>query len=230
MQVDCSLLFLRQIYRSARNFIQISFWIRRARHKKKFLTKDLAEAHAGLVTQIEDERDRVCPLLEKRRIAHTVARTKILVAVVHAIISTYRRDKEARGLLDFGDLIVATRKLLKRTEASWVLEKLDRGIDHILVDEAQDTSPEQWDILEAIAEEFTAGRGQREITRTFFAVGDEKQSIFSFQGARPDQKRPSTYLKRSSCAALSAPALPLWLLSIIFFRWPPISRACPRTN
>ncbi len=154
--------------------------------QKKFLTKDLAEAHAGLVTQIEDERDRVCPLLEKRRIAHTVARTKILVAVVHAIISTYRRDKEARGLLDFGDLIVATRKLLKRTEASWVLEKLDRGIDHILVDEAQDTSPEQWDILEAIAEEFTAGRGQREITRTFFAVGDEKQSIFSFQGARPD--------------------------------------------
>ena len=154
--------------------------------QKKFLTKDLAEAHTGLVTQIENERDRVCSLLEKRRIAHTVARTKILVAVVYAIISTYRREKEARGLLDFGDLIVATRKLLKRTEASWVLEKLDRGIDHILVDEAQDTSPEQWDILEAIAEEFTAGRGQREVVRTFFAVGDEKQSIFSFQGARPD--------------------------------------------
>jgi ATP-dependent helicase/nuclease subunit A len=154
--------------------------------QKKFLTKDLAEAHAGLVTQIENERDRVFPLLEKRRIAHTVARTKVLVAVVYAIISTYRREKEARGLLDFGDLIVATRKLLKRTEASWVLEKLDRGIDHILVDEAQDTSPEQWDILESIAEEFTAGRGQREVVRTFFAVGDEKQSIFSFQGARPD--------------------------------------------
>jgi len=154
--------------------------------QKKFLTKNLAGANPDIVASLEDERDRVCALLEKRRVAHTVARTKILIAVVHAIIATYRREKEARGLLDFGDLIVATRKLLKRTDASWVLEKLDRGIDHILVDEAQDTSPAQWDILDAIAEEFTAGRGQREVTRTFFAVGDEKQSIFSFQGARPD--------------------------------------------
>ena len=154
--------------------------------QKKFLTKELADSHADIVAKLEEERDRVCALLDKRRIAHTVARTKILVAVVHAIIVTYRREKEARGLLDFGDLIVATRKLLKRTHTSWVLEKLDRGIDHILVDEAQDTSPEQWDILETIAEEFTAGRGQRDLTRTFFAVGDEKQSIFSFQGARPD--------------------------------------------
>lgn len=154
--------------------------------QKKFLTKDLRHDFPAIVTSLEEERDRVCALLEKRRIAHTVARTKILVAVVHAIIATYKREKEARGLLDFGDLIVATRKLLKRTDASWVLEKLDRGIDHILVDEAQDTSPEQWDILEAIAAEFTAGHGQRNVPRTFFAVGDEKQSIFSFQGARPD--------------------------------------------
>ena len=152
----------------------------------KLISAALKKIYPDLLTRLEAERDRIIPLLEKRKIAHTVARTKILLSVVHAIIATYRREKEARGLLDFGDLIVATRKLLKRTEASWVLEKLDRGIDHILVDEAQDTSPEQWDILETIAEEFTAGRGQREITRTFFAVGDEKQSIFSFQGARPD--------------------------------------------
>ncbi len=152
----------------------------------KLISAALKKIYPDLLARFESERERITPLLEKRRIAHTVARTKVLVAVVYAIISTYRREKEARGLLDFGDLIVATRKLLKRTEASWVLEKLDRGIDHILVDEAQDTSPEQWDILESIAEEFTAGRGQREVVRTFFAVGDEKQSIFSFQGARPD--------------------------------------------
>ena len=59
------------------------------------------------------------------------------------------------------------------------------GIDHIPVDEAQDTSPQQWEILQKIAEEFTAGGGQRDKMRTFFAVGDEKQSIFSFQGAAP---------------------------------------------
>ena len=106
-----------------------------------------------------------------------------LLTIVREILHAYRTEKEARGLLDFGDLIVATRRLLKRTDAGWVLHKLDRGIDHILVDEAQDTSPEQWDILEAIAHEFTDGAGQRNVHRTFFAVGDEKQSIYSFQGA-----------------------------------------------
>ena len=152
----------------------------------KLVSKDLQKTNPDLLGRLEAERERVFPLLEKRKIAHTVARTRVLLAVIQAIIATYRREKEARGLLDFGDLIVATRKLLKRTAASWVLHKLDRGIDHILVDEAQDTSPEQWDILKTISDEFTSGTGQREVTRTFFAVGDEKQSIFSFQGARPD--------------------------------------------
>lgn len=152
----------------------------------KLVSKDLQKSEPDLLPRLERERDRIYPLLEKRKIAHTVARTKILIAVIQAIIAGYRREKEARGLLDFGDLIIATRKLLKRTAASWVLHKLDRGIDHILVDEAQDTSPEQWDILKTIADEFTSGAGQRDVTRTFFAVGDEKQSIFSFQGARPD--------------------------------------------
>ena len=71
--------------------------------------------------------------------------------------------------------------------------KLDRGVDHVLIDEAQDTSPKQWDIVERIIAEFTTGEGAREgIRRTVFAVGDEKQSIFSFQGAAPrefDERR-----------------------------------------
>ena len=66
-----------------------------------------------------------------------------------------------------------------------MLFKLDRGIDHILVDEAQDTSTEQWQVVEALAQEFFTGLGQRECVRTLFAVGDEKQSIYSFQGAAP---------------------------------------------
>ena len=69
--------------------------------------------------------------------------------------------------------------------AAWVLYKLDGGIDHILVDEAQDTSPAQWADRRALAEEFFAGAAQRERLRTLFAVGDEKQSIYSFQGAAP---------------------------------------------
>ena len=66
-----------------------------------------------------------------------------------------------------------------------MLYKLDGGLDHILVDEAQDTSPAQWDVIRALAEEFFAGAGAREVARTLFAVGDEKQSIYSFQGAAP---------------------------------------------
>ena len=94
--------------------------------------------------------------------------------------------KTARGALDFEDLVVKTVALLARADASrWVHYKLDRGLDHILVDEAQDTSPRQWQVVKALAEEFFAGEGAGGTVRTLFAVGDEKQSIYSFQGAVP---------------------------------------------
>ena len=64
-------------------------------------------------------------------------------------------------------------------------DKLDLGIDHVLIDEAQDTSPKQWGIVRHLVAEFFAGKGAAEQKRTIFAVGDEKQSIFSFQGAAP---------------------------------------------
>jgi ATP-dependent helicase/nuclease subunit A len=88
-------------------------------------------------------------------------------------------------VLDFADLVTKTVALLEREESAWVHFKLDGGIEHILVDEAQDTSPEQWRIIAKLAEEFFAGKGASEHPRTIFAVGDEKQSIFSFQGADP---------------------------------------------
>src|SRR5690606_19602738 len=91
-----------------------------------------------------------------------------------------------RGVLDFADLIAAAKRLLQDDGAAWVHYKLDEGIDHILVDEAQDTSPDQWEIVSRLTSEFMAGSGAREVTRTVFAVGDEKQSIFGFQGAAPD--------------------------------------------
>ena len=76
--------------------------------------------------------------------------------------------------------------MLDRVSSGWVHYKLDRGVDHVLIDEAQDTSPRQWDIVAHIISEFTSGAGARDgLVRTVFAVGDEKQSIFSFQGAAP---------------------------------------------
>lgn len=114
--------------------------------------------------------------------------TAAALTVADWLIGRYERLKRARGLLDFNDLIARTAALLARRDAgAWVQYKLDRGIDHILLDEAQDTSPAQWAVVTALAAEFFVGEGSREgVTRTIFAVGDEKQSIYSFQGARPE--------------------------------------------
>lgn len=112
--------------------------------------------------------------------------------IARAVLQRYDGLKRARQLLDFQDLVLHMRALLtERSEAQWVLYKLDGGLDHILIDEAQDTSPEQWDIVHKLAEEFFAGEGRplspkAPVARTIFAVGDEKQSIYSFQGADPE--------------------------------------------
>ena len=101
------------------------------------------------------------------------------------MISRYRAAKDQRGLLDYDDLIERTLALLAEEQAAWVHYKLDQGIDHVLIDEAQDTSPKQWEIIQRLTAEFFAGAGARKAPRTIFAVGVEKQSIFSFQDAAP---------------------------------------------
>ncbi len=110
-----------------------------------------------------------------------------LFVLANEVISLFERSKRARGLLDYDDLINRTANLLARSDVrQWVQYKLDAGIDHVLVDEAQDTSPAQWEIVNAITEEFFVGQLADEKPRTIFAVGDQKQSIFSFQGAEPE--------------------------------------------
>jgi len=113
--------------------------------------------------------------------------TKAMRVVADALIGRYERLKSGRGLLDFNDLITRTGNLLRRPDAGpWIQYKLDQGIDHILIDEAQDTSPQQWQVVVSLAQEFFAGLSTRDgKMRTVFAVGDEKQSIYSFQGADP---------------------------------------------
>jgi len=156
--------------------------------RKRLTTKATALAEVELDTYFEALRDRVIALEQRRRAAVTATLTEALVNVALAVLAAYDRLKRNRAALDYDDLTRATLSLLETREAaSWVLYKLDGGLDHILVDEAQDTSPEQWKIVGKLAEEFFAGRGVRENgrPRTIFAVGDEKQSIFSFQGADP---------------------------------------------
>jgi len=154
--------------------------------RKSLITKKLGEARPGLAQTLYDEGGRIQTLLETRRAVFQRDRTEALLAIASAVAANYLREKQQRGLLDYDDLIDKTLQMLDRVSSSWVHFKLDRGVDHVLIDEAQDTSPRQWDIVERIIAEFTAGAGARDgIKRTIFAVGDEKQSIFSFQGAAP---------------------------------------------
>lgn len=108
------------------------------------------------------------------------------LALALKLDQAYADAKHAIGVLDFDDLIEHAQKLLQRSEAApWVLYKLDGGLDHILIDEGQDTSPAQWDLIAPLQDEFFAGKGARAVPRTMFAVGDPKQSIYGFQGADP---------------------------------------------
>jgi ATP-dependent helicase/nuclease subunit A len=140
-----------------------------------------------LVAAYDDLADRVAAARPLRLGLMTARRTDALHRFAGAFLPRYAQAKALRGWLDFDDLIRATRRLLTTQKmAQWVLFRLDGGIDHILVDEAQDTSPAQWEIVKTLAAEFAAGQGARpEIDRTIFVVGDKKQSIYSFQGADP---------------------------------------------
>ncbi|AKM09697.1 double-strand break repair helicase AddA [Croceicoccus naphthovorans] len=96
--------------------------------------------------------------------------------------------KAREGLVDFDDQIHEAARLLKRSDmADWIRYKLDRRFDHILIDEAQDTNAAQWDVIDALTDEFFAGEGARgDRLRTLFVVGDYKQAIFRFQGTSPE--------------------------------------------
>ncbi len=142
---------------------------------------DVMEAFADLTERVEAARPLRTGLLNARK-------THALHVFATAFLPAYAAAKTERGWLDFDDLIGRTRQLLRAPDiAQWVLFRLDGGIDHILVDEAQDTSPAQWDIVKRLAEDFAAGEGARtDVNRTIFVVGDKKQSIYSFQGADPE--------------------------------------------
>ena len=158
----------------SRNFPQ-------ANHKKA------VDAVAPFADELHALMDRVHDALVYENTVACFEKASALHAFAAYFLPEYERQKQLRGLLDFDDLIQKARLLLNDPRvAAWVLFKLDGGIDHILVDEAQDTSPDQWDVVEKLAQEFTTGEGARpDVRRTIFVVGDKKQSIYSFQGADP---------------------------------------------
>lgn len=129
---------------------------------KAFPTKKLRESNVALMDQLEPLMRRVEAARAQRLALAAVEKSLILHDFAAVFLPEYDRRKQLRGWLDFDDLILKARQLLNDPAvAAWVLYRLDGGIDHILVDEAQDTSPVQWDVVEKLAQEFTAGEGAR---------------------------------------------------------------------
>ncbi len=159
----------------------------------KFTTlpgKDLKAGPAQhLIKPLYQLMTRVADAAPKRKALKAAQETADIHRFAKILLNTFETEKAARGWLDFDDLIEKTEQLLSNERvASWVLFKLDGGIDHILVDEAQDTNPLQWQVIASLAREFsTAGSARSSIERTIFVVGDQKQSIYSFQGADPKE-------------------------------------------
>jgi len=165
------------------------------RGKKDERTRDrlMSAALAADRPDLRDAADRAAArfgqLATRLRSLSIIEASLALYRLAAGVLQRYTNAKRTAGALDFDDLIAKTKSLLSADGiADWVLFKLDGGLDHILVDEAQDTSPAQWQIIRALAEEFFSGSGARdEQIRSIFAVGDEKQSIYSFQGAVPER-------------------------------------------
>ncbi|MGD0150644.1 MAG: double-strand break repair helicase AddA [Xanthobacteraceae bacterium] len=153
--------------------------------RKSIVTKAIKDM--ALVERLCREQERICALLDRRRAVACRDRSSALVTIAYEVLERYLKEKERRGLLDYDDLIDKALALLGNVDAAWVHYKLDLGIDHVLIDEAQDTSKKQWQIVVHLTDEFTAGAGARPYKRTIFPVGDEKQSIYSFQNAAPKE-------------------------------------------
>ncbi len=151
--------------------------------RQKLITAALNTQHPGILPVLEAEVERILYLNEKLATLNIAKNSYHLARFGQALVQLYEERKREIAALDYRDLILKASHLLRDAScATWVLYKLDGGIDHILIDEAQDTSPDQWQVITALCEEFFSHTDDQ---RTLFVVGDDKQSIYSFQGADP---------------------------------------------
>jgi len=180
--------------------------------RARVANKGTLEADPGMLDVIETEQNRLVRIADSTLRLKAAKATVSLLQLGLAQLAGYRRSKAARGLVDFDDMIQRTVMLFRQADvAPWVLFKLDAEVEHILVDEAQDTNRDQWRVVEALSSEFFAGEGVSDVERTLFAVGDAKQSIFSFQRADPREfiAARDRVFKRAYDAGMQAEAIPL---------------------
>jgi ATP-dependent helicase/nuclease subunit A len=176
----------------------------------KLVTNPVRDADPEAESILREEAERLLTLNERIKTVRCAGLSHDLLRIGAAVLGHYQLAKAQLAALDYDDLIACTLDLLsgksmdmeREAVAPWVMYKLDQGIDHILVDEAQDTNPEQWDIIHALCAPFFEGSGARDdINRTIFAVGDEKQSIFGFQRAAPEKFRQAEQLYSNKAKA-----------------------------
>ncbi len=163
--------------------------------KAKLATQKSCDTDPEILKTLEREALRLLELKETINAVQIAALTRDILVLGHTVLEEYAALKNTQGTMDFDDLILQTLDLLNgknmgldpKITGSWIHYKLDQGLDHILIDEAQDTNPEQWQIIEALCDEFFMNTDNNNTTRTVFTVGDEKQSIYSFQRASPEE-------------------------------------------
>ena len=162
--------------------------------KAKFSEPDLEKVYLQFKLRFEI-------YLSRRNEANAINKARVLYDFSYKFFKIYEYIKSEEGVLDYDDLIIKTRDLLINNQSKWILYKLDGGLNHILLDEAQDTSIYQWEMLAALMEDFFVDERALNGERTFYAVGDEKQSIYSFQGANINS---FSYMKEFFSEKLSA--------------------------
>ncbi|MGE4352044.1 MAG: double-strand break repair helicase AddA [Bdellovibrionales bacterium] len=162
-----------------------AYFAKNAARYANYVNKPIREEHPEVEAILLEETQRLELLGERLEALRCAQETASFLMFALQVMDRYREHKATRAVLDYNDLIAKVRALFIKPEmAPWVLFKLDGGIDHILVDESQDTNPAQWDIVKVLADVFfEVGGAFEDRVRTVFCVGDEKQSIYSFQGA-----------------------------------------------
>lgn len=175
-----------QVAQEKKGLLKAFFLTKGETPRARLVSKNGQNFFPTLAEELSLIQERYISALEGEAQREVISLSKSLLKLLYAFLESYEKVKNKEALLDYDDLILHAKTLLSAREYSaWVLYKLDGGVSHILLDEAQDTSTPQWEIVRALVDEFFSGDAARESVRTLFVVGDEKQSIYGFQGATP---------------------------------------------
>jgi ATP-dependent helicase/nuclease subunit A len=165
--------------------------------QQRFL--ELHEKLCGVLQEISNQRSRL-QLYELCCVWYELGQQ---------LLERFQRLKAEQRILDFSDLEWKTYNLLTHSgNAHWVQYKLDQRIDHLLIDEFQDTNPTQWQLIIPILEELAAGHSERQ--RSVFLVGDHKQSIYRFRRAAPELFDAAQHWLQQALAAVDQPLSTSW--------------------